>query len=189
LGATALANGLPLWTSPGDLSLNMTTRGDGRASILFVVDEFAPRTVTAGTVNLSLSVGLKIYERQGSVTLSAGDSWKRIPGFGAVRLVEGMGGSSRLIWRTALKSAELGWTYSFRDAVSEIVREGEWGGSVDILPQSPIVFQISPVHSYSGTVTAGWPTGVFTAKRLVATLRRVLNIRQIRLADYAVAAR
>jgi len=183
------------WRPADPRNLGVTTASDGRESIWFSIDD--SKTLTSKNVDLWVSVGIQLYERRGTIDLWLERGWTHVPGFGNVRLAEDTRGGYFIVWRTALKPGEPGWIYRLGDGKSEPVTDAGWSGAFIDLPASPAWFAISPVYSYPGVVmpTSGLTTVrpnsarsipqplVFTAKRLVATLRRELKIPNVRLAD------
>ena len=160
-----------------------------------------PKMLSVQKVDLSLFLYLSLYERQGTAEVGPERGWARVPGFGAVRLVEDAQGG-HVVWRTALKPGDAGWRYGIGDAKSELVADAYWPAAGGFLGPSPAWFAISPVHSYAGpyvvrrsrvTVAKSdegiaavrqpspYPL-VFTAKRLIAAFPRQLKIPNVQMA-------
>ncbi|MGD0049519.1 MAG: hypothetical protein ABSE42_21210 [Bryobacteraceae bacterium] len=195
--ATAPETGSQVWTRERP-NPSMSTASDGRDLIWLSIDD--PKMLTVQKVDLSLFLYLRLYERQGTAEVRPERGWARVPGFGAVRLVEGAQGG-HVVWRTALKPGEMGWVYGLGDAKSELVADAYWPEAGGSLSPSPAWFAISPVHSYAGTYVVRRPRVtvvksdegiaavrqpspyplVFTAKRLVAAFPRQLKIPGVRL--------
>src|ERR1017187_2268813 len=176
--------------SPGFISNTTTITSGGCESIGFSIDDI--KTKSTKTVDLWVSVFLRLYQRQGRVDIPVHSGWAQIPGFGNVRWLEDAH-VGHLIWRTALEPGTPGGTYSLSNGSSEFVSDAEWPGLVN-WPASPGWFAISPVYSYVASgltlVHAGLAPSVlrgpisplvFTSKRLVAILRRELKVPNVRL--------
>ncbi|MGB7761026.1 MAG: hypothetical protein WBL61_14420 [Bryobacteraceae bacterium] len=196
--ATAPGTGTQVWTRERP-NPSMSPASDGRDLIWLSIDD--PKMLSVQKVDLSLFLYLSLYERQGTAEVGPERGWARVPGFGAVRLVEDAQGG-HVVWRTALKPGDAGWRYGIGDAKSELVADAYWPAAGGFLGPSPAWFAISPVHSYAGpyvvrrsrvTVAKSdegiaavrqpspYPL-VFTAKRLIAAFPRQLKIPNVQMA-------
>ena len=199
--------GMGAWPEPkggapyvsSDVSL--TASSDGREWVWVPIRDlrYWPK------VDMAVTVELALYDRQRRADMLSGSGWTRVPGFGNVRLLEGVG-RGYPVWRTAIQPAELGWTYGLRDAQKQLASDAMWSLVMDDQPASPAWFQASPVYTYAGKfmsyVASGAAAGtnwgmpvvrhpsqeslVFTARRQVATFYPKLVIPQVRLAGYEI---
>jgi hypothetical protein len=181
---------------------SIATTSDGRKMLSFPADSL--RALFSQTVDLQVSIDLMVYQSRERVDIALERGWIRLPEFGNVRFLEDVHGR-RLVWRAALDPGRPGWSYDLGDDQSEFVTNGQWAWSGSA-PASPIWFPTSPVYSYAGSswipysgvtvvhgdegTSAYRQPGelIFTAKRLVDTVPRRLNISNLSLTGQAAAS-
>ena len=201
--------GMGVWPEPKEFApyvssgVSLTASSDGREWVWVPIRDlrYWPK------VDMAVTFEFALYDRQRRAKMPAGSGWTRVPGFGNVRLLEGVWGGYP-VWRTAVQPAQSGWTYGLRDAERQLASDAMWSLVLDDQPASPAWFQASPVYTYAGKFMSYVASGaaartnwgiavarqpsqalVFTARRQVATLYLKLVIPQVRLAGYAIPDR